>query len=226
MVAASERTSHVRGRVTLWSDGRLCGRSPVVCRADRGMACRKRPVHARVARVAGPRGPTGHLRPPDIFPPGSRISDSSDSAAGARRTGRRDADLYRPAPADAPGRDALLRPEGAADVARRVRRSGRKRHASALRAVRRPDKRCGDLPGGTLSRPRADADGRLRPRLQPGVSPVLPLQPRVRLSVSAGGEPIETADSGGRTASSPTPLSWHAPTAYHEGHKVTKIIRT
>ena len=53
-------------------------------------------------------------------------------------------------------------------------------------------------PGGRYLDLERTASRHLRPGLQPRLSPVLPLQRRLRLSLSAAGEPDEGADSRGR----------------------------
>ena len=70
----------------------------------------------------------------------STVAAPSDSA--------RDADVDRPAPADAARRHARVHAEGTAADADRVRRGDRTRHAAAVRAVRRSTNGTETYPGG------------------------------------------------------------------------------
>ena len=140
--------------------------------------------------------------PLSYFPINEEYRRPGGAEADREHPGARDVDLHRPAPQDAPRRLAGVHAQGPAADADGVRRSLRERHAPAVRAVRRPDQRLRDLPGRPLSRSRPHGERRLRPRFQPRLSPVLPVQLRLRLPGPAAREPAAAAGPRRRTAGS------------------------
>ena len=73
----------------------------------------------------------------------------------------------------------------------------------AVRAVRGPDERQGNLCGRALHGARSDADRNLRGRLQRRLQPILLLQSRVRLPVSAEGNRLAVPVRAGEKANNP-----------------------
>ena len=105
------------------------------------------------------------------------------------------ADVDRQDPRHRAHRHAEVLDQGQAASPHRVPRPRITAGKSAVRAVLGSHKRRRNLSGRTLHGAGSDADRHLRRRLQRRLSPVLLLQPRVRLSLPAQGKPSRSADS-------------------------------
>ena len=126
----------------------------------------------------------------------SRIRRAGGAQTHRRPHGVPDADIERRPEGHAACRIARVHAEGPALEADDLRGSG---HAhSPVRGVQRSDQRQRNVPGRPLRRYRSQRHRHLRDRLQPRVQPVLLLQPHLRMSVPAPGEPLENPGASGR----------------------------